>query len=184
MPAVVAFMPRSIFTFILALLISIAPVSAQESSKTVTPKSTDPAAKQQEVKFKDWASRCVETAEKVKVCFIFQNLLLSTNKQRLLNLRVGRFSGDKTLTALFTLPLGVSLPGGVSLKIDDRKKIRIRYERCDKSGCLAPLTLRDEQVKALQTGLKAQVAFFDIRGREISIPVSLLGFTAGLKSIK
>ena len=180
-------MPRSILTFILALLISIPTVSAQESSKKATPISTNsatnPSAKTSEAQFKDWASRCVETAEKVKVCFIFQNLLLSTNKQRLLNVRVGRFSKDKTLTALFTLPLGVSLPGGVSLKIDDRKKIRIRYERCDKSGCLAPLTLRDEQVKAFQTGLKAQVAFFDIRGREISIPVSLLGFTAGLKSL-
>jgi invasion protein IalB len=126
----------------------------------------------------------VESPDKGQVCFIFQNLLLKTNKQRLLYLRVGYFGKDKTPTALFTLPLGVSLPGGVSLKIDDRKKIRIRYERCDKTGCLAPLALRDEQIKALQTGLKAQVAFFDTRGREISIPVSLLGFTAGFKSLK
>ncbi len=133
--------------------------------------------------FKDWALRCDKSAEAVKVCYIYQNLLLKTSKQRLLNLAVGYFGKDKTPTALFTLPLGVSLPGGVSIKIDTRKKVRIRYERCDKSGCLAPLVLRDEELKAMQTGLKANVAFFDTRGREISIPVSLLGFTSGFKSL-
>jgi len=72
----------------------------------------------------------------------------------------------------------------VSLKIDKRKKIRMRYEVCDKTGCLAPLVLKDPVLRALQTGLKAQVAFFDTRGREIAIPVSLLGFTAALKSLQ
>ncbi len=160
-------MRRSILTLFLGLLISIPLMAAQDEEK----------------KFKDWASRCTEIPANGQVCFIFQNLLLKTNKQRLLYMRVGYFGDDKTPTALFTLPLGVSLPGGVSVKIDKRKKIRIRYERCDKFGCLAPLVLKDEVLKAMQVGLKAQVSFFDGRGREISIPVSLLGFTAGLESL-
>ncbi len=161
-------MRRLILSLGLMVLICIRAASAQEEGK----------------KFRDWASRCDETPENGQVCYIFQNLLLKTSKQRLLYLAVGYFGKDKSPSAIFTLPLGVSLPGGVSLKIDTRKKVRIRYERCDQSGCLAPLVLRDELIKAMQTGLKAQVAFFDSRGREISIPVSLLGFTAGFKSLK
>jgi len=160
-------MRRLAYALTFAVLLGSGTLSAQESTHN----------------FKDWASRCDKTAAGVKICYIYQNLLLKTNKQRLLNLTVGYFGKDKTPTALFTLPLGVSLPGGVSIKIDKRKKVRIRYERCDKSGCIAPLVLRDEQLKAMQTGLKAKVAFFDTRGREISIPVSLLGFTSGFKSL-
>ena len=141
-------------------------------------------AQEPEHKFKDWASRCEKTKDRGSLCYIFQNLLLKTSKQRLLYVAIGYFGRKQAPMAVFTLPLGVSLPGGVSLKIDKRKKIRIRYERCDKSGCLAPLVLNDQHLKALQSGLKARVGFFDSSGREIAIPVSLLGFTAGFKSLQ
>ena len=136
-------------------------------------------------KFRDWTARCeIKKETGQPTCFVFQNLLLKKENKRLLHVAVGYLTENEQPVAFFTLPLGVSLPGGLSLIIDNGKPVRIRYERCDASGCLAPLALTDTLVKSLKGGRWARVAFFDATRREVSIPVSLLGFTAGLKSLK
>ena len=136
-------------------------------------------------KFRDWTERCETKKDSTESsCFVFQNLLLKKENKRLLHVAVGYLSDNKQPVAFFTLPLGVSLPGGLSLTIDDGKPVRVRYERCDAAGCLAPLALTDTLVKSLKGGRWARVAFFDANRREVSVPVSLLGFTSGLKSLK
>ncbi len=136
-------------------------------------------------KFRDWTARCEVNKEKARpACFVFQNLLLKKENKRLLHVAVGYLTASAQPVAFFTLPLGVSLPGGLSITVDDGKPVRIRYERCDASGCLAPLALTDTLVTSLRGGRWARVAFFDSTRREVSVPVSLLGFTAGLKSLK
>lgn len=137
--------------------------------------------------FRDWTVRCEAAQEAGKApCYLFQNLLLKSQNKRLLHVAVG-FMQDgaegKRPAAFLTLPLGVSLPGGLSLTVDDGKARRLRYERCDASGCLAPLALNEDLVKALKGGRWARVAFFDAARREVSVPVSLMGFTAGFNSL-
>ncbi|MFT5449479.1 MAG: invasion protein IalB [Gammaproteobacteria bacterium] len=143
------------------------------------------AAPQTGQKFRDWTARCEARKErKEQTCFVFQNLLLKKENKRLLHVAVGYLVSKEQPVAFFTLPLGVSLPGGVSLTVDDGKPIRVRYERCDASGCLAPLALTETLVNSLKGGRWARVAFFDATRREVSVPVSLLGFTSGMKSLK
>lgn len=143
------------------------------------------AAPQDGQKFKDWTARC-ETRKDGPgdVCYIFQNLLLKSQKKPLLHVAIGYLDGGEQPVAFFTLPLGVSLPGGLSLTVDDGKPLRMRYERCETSGCIAPLALTDTLVNAFKGGRWARVAFFDVRRREVSVPVSLIGFTAGFDSLE
>jgi invasion protein IalB len=143
------------------------------------------AAPQTGQKFRDWTARCETRKDsKQQTCFVFQNLLLKKENKRLLHVAVGYLVSKDQPVAFFTLPLGVSLPGGVSVTVDDGKPVRVRYERCDASGCLAPLALTEALVKSLKGGRWARVAFFDATRREVSVPVSLLGFTSGLNSLK
>jgi invasion protein IalB len=134
--------------------------------------------------FKDWTARCETLQDGTKVpCYIFQNLLLKKDNQRLLHVAVGYLAeGDKPV-AFFSLPLGVSLPGGLSVTVDEGQPLRLRYERCEPNGCLAPLPLDDQLIRSLKGGRWARVAFFDTTRREISVPVSLLGFTAGFDAL-
>ena len=53
----------------------------------------------------------------------------------------------------------------------------------NQSGCLAPLALTEPLIKSLKGGRWARVAFFDVSRREVSVPVSLLGFTAGFNAL-
>ncbi len=142
------------------------------------------AAPQDGEKFKDWTARCEAPEGGSPTCYMFQNLVLKKENKWLLHVAVGYMANDEQPAAFFTLPLGVSLPGGLSLTVDEGQPVRLRYERCDPTGCLAPLALTDDLVKALKGGRWARVAFFDASRREISVPVSLLGFTAGFDSLR
>ena len=142
------------------------------------------AAPENGQKFTDWTARCEARKEAPgETCYIFQNLLLKSQNKRLLHVAVGYLSDGQRPAAFFTLPLGVSLPGGLSLTVDDGKPLRLRYERCDSAGCLAPLVLSEPMIKSLKGGRWVRVAFFDVTRREVSVPVSLLGFTAGFNSL-
>ena len=135
-------------------------------------------------KFNAWTARCeVNKETKQSACFLFQNLLLKKEQRPLLHVAVGYLNGTEQPVAIFTVPLGVSLPGGLNVTIDEGKALRVRFERCDETGCLAPLSLSAAVIASLKGGRWARVAFFDPNRREVSVPVSLLGFTAGLKSL-
>jgi invasion protein IalB len=135
-------------------------------------------------RFRDWTVRCEEATEGGQTsCVIVQRLLLKEQQQRLLDVAVGYLLDGKP-AAFFVLPLGVSLPGGISITVDGGKPVRLRYEYCDGSGCLAPLALSEEMLGAFQGGRWARVAFFSRSGKEISVPVSLLGFTAGFRALR
>ena len=134
--------------------------------------------------FKDWTVQC-ESARKgtAETCYIFQNLRMKKGEKQLLHMAVGYLAKSGDPAAFLTLPLGVSLPGGVSLSVDDGPPKRFRFERCETNGCLAPLMLNEELIRSLKAGRQARIAFFDSARRQISVPVSLLGFTAGFNAL-
>jgi invasion protein IalB len=147
--------------------------------------STVHAALKNGQKFRDWTVRCEAGKQSTKpTCYVFQNLLLKKENKRLLHVAISYLAASKQPTAFFTLPLGVSLSGGLSITVDEGKPVRVRYERCDASGCLAFLALTDTLVKTFRGGRWARVAFFDANRRKISVPVSLNGFTAALNALK
>jgi invasion protein IalB len=142
------------------------------------------AEAQDGTRFRDWTMRCEEAGEDPpRSCVIVQRLLLKEQQQRILDVAVGYLLEGQP-AAYFVLPLGVSLPGGISITVDDGKPVRLRYEYCDGNGCLAPMALGTEMLAAFKGGRWARVAFFSRSGKEISVPVSLLGFTAGFGALR
>ncbi len=135
--------------------------------------------------FQNWTTRCDNKNEaKIERCYIFQNLVLREGGQRVLHVAVGYIPDLDDPVALVTLPLGISLPPGASIQVDDNEALRFQIERCETNGCRAGISLDDEMLQQLQKGLEAQIIFHDGARRPISVPLSLKGFTAGLKSLK
>ncbi len=135
--------------------------------------------------FKNWTVRCEKAKEaEEETCYIFQNLVLKEGGQRVLHIAVGYLPDREEPVALLTLPLGISLPPGGTLQVDDNEPVRFQIERCEPNGCRAGLILRPELLQQFKKGMKAQVTFHDAGRRPISVPVSLQGFTAGLASLK
>ena len=134
--------------------------------------------------FKEWRMIC-ERPQKAKQdqCYAVQNLVIKKTNQRLLNIAIGRLSSNDKIAAIVTFPLGISLPPGVAIKIDENKPIRFAIERCHAGGCVGAMAIDDKTLKSLKSGKQAKVSFRDPTRREIVVPVSLNGFTAAFKAL-
>mgnify|MGYP006290118237 CR=1 FL=1 len=163
-----------------AALFALAPLtlSAQEAEGDAGA-STPPQT------FQDWQFRCeVPEGSDTERCAIFQNIVVKENKQQLLNFAVTMPQADQPPAGVLLLPLGISLPMGVELAVDDGEPVKLAVEHCVRIGCRVVFPLRDELLAQLKAGQEATVSFHDGARRPLDIPVSLSGFTAAFNTLQ
>ena len=132
----------------------------------------------------DWAVRCEQPKNAAeKTCFIFQNHVTKQGHKPVLRIAVGYIPKRDQPVAVITMPLGISLPPGVQIKVDDNEAVRVPVERCEPQGCRAGVILGDKLLAQMKAGKTADVTFDDGARHPITVPVSLKGFTAGLSSL-
>jgi invasion protein IalB len=148
------------------------------------------AAPKDGAKFDNWAIKCEKPDAKDKqnggseVCYAFQNVVTKEGNQRVLNIAVGYPPKVSDPVALITLPLGIALPPGAALQINDDQPIRIPIERCEPGGCRAGLKLEKALLDKLNGATKVQVGFSDGAHRPVAVPLSMKGFGDAVKSLK
>jgi len=132
--------------------------------------------------FQDWRVQC-ESPEGApqERCYMYQNLVMRESGQRVL--LVGVVRDAQNAAAIFTAPLGVLLPPGVTIQVDDGDEMRVPFQQCGRQGCVARLRLGDELLSAMRAGLEAQVTIYRADQQPVSLPVSLKGFTAAYTAL-
>jgi invasion protein IalB len=90
---------------------------------------------------------------------------------------------DKKLLRV-VVPLGVLLPTGLGLKIDEQDVGNAPFLKCSKRGCVAEVVLQDEVIAKLKKGTNAMFIIFDTPEAGIGIPVSLQGFSTAIEGLK
>lgn len=139
--------------------------------------------------FQDWRAKCVPGDKQTaptseRTCHIFQDLLHKDSGKRVLHMAIGYLPGQQPVTIIVTLPLGISIPPGITIRIDDKNSKTLAVQACFANGCQAAFQPDPAWLAALSKGLKAEVIFSNIQNQAISIPVSLKGITAGMKALK
>lgn len=81
-------------------------------------------------------------------------------------------------------PLGVLLPTGLGLKVDDADVGRAPFVRCGNAGCVAEVEPTADLLTKLQGGKTAVFIIFQTPEAGIGIPISLQGFGDALASLK
>ncbi|MDO8533759.1 MAG: invasion associated locus B family protein, partial [Xanthobacteraceae bacterium] len=76
-------------------------------------------------------------------------------------------------------PLGVLLPSGLGLKIDQADVGRAGFVRCLPNGCVAEVIMDDKLIGQLRGGKQATFIIFLTPAEGIGIPVGLAGFGQG-----
>jgi invasion protein IalB len=117
------------------------------------------------------------------VCFLVQNLVLREGGQRVLQIAVGFVEQAPEPIALLSLPLGISLPPGAKIQIDEAQPERIAIERCEPNGCRAGLKLNESMVEGFRTGKQLSITIYDAKRAPIIVPLSLDGFEEGLAAL-
>lgn len=132
--------------------------------------------------FKDWQEAC-EPASRGEVCFIFQRLRF--NGRSAANFTIGYKPGVRSAVAVINMPLGaILLPEGLRIVTDSGVEGWAPFRFCDQRGCHVETELDARLLGALRADVGANLIFRDLRGREIRLPVSLRGLTAGLESLR
>ncbi len=90
---------------------------------------------------------------------------------------------DKILLRI-RAPLGILLPTGLGLKIDDKDVGRVNFVRCTVSGCIANVFIDATLEKKFKNGNTAMFIIFKTPERGIAIPISLKGLTKAYKAMK
>ncbi|WP_210200719.1 invasion associated locus B family protein [Cohaesibacter gelatinilyticus] len=94
-------------------------------------------------------------------------------------------TADKTARILRVLsPLGVLLPHGLGLRVDDTDVGRAGFIRCLPQGCIAEIVMDDKLIKLLSDGKFATFIVFQTPEEGIGIPIPLDGFKAGFGQLK
>lgn len=187
---------------LVALLALAGPAVAQDSTAAPAADATaaPAAATDQKLEtyidgqFGDWQRECLRQPEgstKADPCRIVQ-ILKDTQNQPVGKIALGvQPAGSQAVASsevLLPLDLGILLSQGLSLGVDQGLTKKYNFYLCLQSGCTARLLFSNDDIAAFKAGDKMKlglVAFLppDRKAMQISIPVSLKGFTKAYDSI-
>ncbi|MET4805172.1 invasion associated locus B family protein [Limibacillus sp. MBR-115] len=138
--------------------------------------------------FKDWRIRCspaqnAEGQDQPVICEAYQVVLREDQQQPVLEVVIAFPPSQENAVGAIIVPLGVLLPAGIAVSIDEKPLGKLPYQRCGAKGCLGQFIFTPEQFKAWRSGTKGQVTITHGNGKELAIPLSLLGFTDATNAI-
>jgi invasion protein IalB len=147
---------------------------------------TVPALSQGEVRSShgDWQMRCdTPPGATSEQCALIQNVTAADRENVGLSVIVLKTADRQARILRVLAPLGVLLPSGLGLRVDNADIGRAGFVRCLPNGCIAEVILEDELLSKLQTGGQATFIIFQTPEEGIGIPISLNGFSAGFEAL-
>jgi invasion protein IalB len=132
----------------------------------------------------DWQIVCKPPppGAKNEVCALVQSVTAEDRKNVGLTVYFQKFSNGMRVLRVFA-PLGVLLPPGVGLKIDNVDVGHAPFLRCHTFACYSQVTVEDKLVDQLKTGKTAIFIIFQTEEAGIGIPISLAGFGEALAAL-
>ncbi|HKO71127.1 MAG TPA: invasion associated locus B family protein [Bradyrhizobium sp.] len=182
----------------LAIIVAVAalasgPSFAQSSKSSASPRgvqnnplSTEPRADNANpAPQPGWAARCSSVSRAAPLeCAIEQTAVLSKTGQLLVLINIRVPSDTHAPVALVQLPLGLNLPGGAKLQVDDGKIIDAQIQTCEARGCYASVAIAPDLLAALRSGKQLKVSFQNLGKETITIPMPLADYAAAYDKIK
>jgi invasion protein IalB len=133
----------------------------------------------------DWQIVCKAPppGAKNEICAIVQSVTAEDRNNVGLTVYFQRFSDGRRVLRVFA-PLGVLLPPGLGLKIDNKDVGHAPFIRCNAFACYAQVVVEDPLVEQLKTGKSAVFIIFQSEEAGIGIPISLSGFGQALNALR
>jgi invasion protein IalB len=154
----------------LALSVALAGLGAERTAAQGAVKSV----------YKDWQIRCdTPPGAKSEQCALIQSVTAEDRANVGLTVIVLKTADLKSRLMRVVAPLGVLLPSGLGLKIDNADIGRAGFVRCLPNGCIAEVVMDDALIAKLRTGKTATFIIFQTPEEGIGFPLSLAGFGEG-----
>ena len=158
---------------------------------TVTAKEQKPDAKQSSEangaagSVPTWSSQCSAVGRSEKLdCTVVQRLFVKDTGQLIGSVTVRVPADAKEPMMMIQTPVGLFLPAGVSIDVDDKNQQQLELQTCDANGCYAGSTVSDDLLKSMLKGKQFNIKFQSLKKKQIDLRVSLAGFAAAYDRIK
>jgi invasion protein IalB len=145
-----------------------------------------PAAAQGAVKsvHGDWQIRCdTPPGAQGEQCALMQSVTAEDRPNVGLTVIVLKTTDQKNRLMRVVAPLGVLLPSGLGLKIDNVDVGRAGFVRCLPNGCVAEVTMDDKLIEQMRNGQTSTFIIFQTPEEGIGFPMSLKGFGEGFDKL-
>lgn len=177
--------------FAAAVLLSTGAGYAQQGAKKNAPAArpapapTQPQADGAPAQQPGWIVRCTSVSRDAPLeCAMEQNAVLTKTGQTIVLVNIRIAPDTRTPVALLQLPLGLDLPVGAKLQVDEGKAVDLQIQTCENSGCYASTPVAPDLLVALRSGKQLKVSFQNIAKETIAIPMPLGDFAAAYDKIK
>ena len=125
----------------------------------------------------DWETRCeTPPGASYEQCAIVLSVVDQDRPNLTMVVIVLNTADRKARLMRVIAPLGVLLPAGVSLRIDDQDAGRLSFLQCLANGCIAQLALDDALIGKLKTGKTVTLGIFQTPEQGVGVPAPLAGF--------
>ena len=172
----------------LALASGSLTASAQKAAAPAAPApaaaGAAPAAEQQSA----WVKLCEKAILKkddkdqtFDICLTHHERLDGNSGMVIVSAALREVGGSDKKHLMVMVPLGVALPAGLQVKIDDEKEpLKLQYTICHPGGCTAEIEATPELLAKMKAGKQMLVAALNIAAKPIVLPVPLTGFETTL----
>lgn len=132
----------------------------------------------------DWQIRCeTPPGAQAEQCALFQSVVAEDRANVGLTVLVLRTADQKTRLMRVQAPLGVLLPAGLGLKVDNVDVGRAGFVRCLPRGCYAEVVMDEKLIGQFRNGTTATFFIFQTPEEGIGFPMSLKGFSDGFDKL-
>ncbi|QFR31624.1 invasion associated locus B family protein [Ancylobacter sp. TS-1] len=132
----------------------------------------------------EWQIRCdTPPGAQSEQCVLLQSVQADDRPNVGLTVIVLKTIDQKSRLLRVLAPLGVLLPSGLGLKIDNADVGRAGFVRCVPNGCVAEVVMDDKLISQLRNGQNATFIVFQTPEEGIGIPLSLKGFGEGFDAL-
>jgi invasion protein IalB len=164
------------------------PKSAQTAPNNLTPPAAAPADNATAANTPPppgWAARCGSASRDAPLeCAIEQSAVLPRTGQLVILVNIRVPADTHTPSALIQLPLGLNLPGGAKLQVDDGTTTDMQIQTCEARGCYAGTTIAPDLLAAMKSGKQLKISFQNLNKETLTVPLSLADFAAAYDKIK
>lgn len=131
-----------------------------------------------------WETRCeTPPGASSQQCAIVQSVVDQDRPNITLVVIALKTADHKSRLLRVIAPLGVLLPTGLGLKLDQEDFGRMSFVRCLPNGCVAEVVIEDKVLDKLKTAQTATFVLFQTPEEGIGVPASLAGFKEGFEQL-
>lgn len=133
----------------------------------------------------NWVTRCASATRDAPLeCSIEQSAVMTKTGQLIVLVSIRVPSSSRTPVMLVQIPLGVFLPGGIRLQVDNGDVETLPLQTCEQRGCFAGEDVSPQFIGALSNGKQLKVAFQDLHKQTIALGLPLGDFGTAFAKIK